>query len=77
MNTHAVHGLLSVLLKTDLDLARGDEAAIEATNAKFSAITTMAQAEAYAAEVVTKASAAEANRAKRPPLRSTVGAPPH
>ena len=65
-----VHGLLAVLHKTDLDLARGDESEIAAINAKFSAITTQAHAEAYATEVVTKAKAAEANRAVRPAPRT-------
>ena len=67
-----VHGLLSVLLKTDLELARGDDAEVAAINTKFSSIATQADAEAYAAEVLMKAKAAEANRATRPAPRAGV-----
>ena len=67
-----VHGLLSILLKTDLELARGDEAEISAINTKFSSIATDGDAEAYAAEVLTKAKAAAANRATRPAPRTVV-----
>jgi phospholipase C len=65
-----VHGLLGVLLKTDLELARGDEAETQAIRAKFSSIATQADAEAYAAQVITKAKAAEANRSARPNPRT-------
>lgn len=67
-----VRGLLAVLLKTDLELARGDEDETRAIHARFAAIETRADAEAYAAEVVTRATAAQANRAKRPPQRNSV-----
>jgi phospholipase C len=67
-----VHGLLSILLKTDLELARGDDAEVSAINTKFANIATQADAKAYAAEVLGKVKAAEANRATRPAPRAFV-----
>jgi phospholipase C len=64
-----VHAFLRVLLKTDLELTRGDEAEVSAIKAKFLAIATQADAEAYAAEVILKSKAAQANRATSPPPR--------
>jgi phospholipase C len=67
-----VHGLLYILLKTDLELARGDDAEVSAINTRFANVATQADAEAYAMEVLAKVKAAEANRASRPAPRGFV-----
>jgi phospholipase C len=68
-----VQGSLGVLLKTDLELSRGDPTETAAIMDRFSNIKTRADAQAYAQEVVAKAKAAQANRASKPPLPSRVG----
>ena len=68
-----VQGSLGVLLKTDLELSRGDPTETAAIMDRFSNIKTRADAQAYAQEVVAKAKAAQANRARKPPLPSRVG----
>jgi len=67
-----VHGLLAVLHKTDLELARGDADEIAASRARFSSIATHGDADAYASEVILKAKAAQANRAMAPARRASV-----
>jgi|GEM_PF-301342 len=53
-------GFVNILAKTDIELARGDEAEIDAINARVAAITTIGEAEAYGREVIAKANAAQA-----------------
>ncbi|WP_200952266.1 alkaline phosphatase family protein [Caulobacter sp. Root655] len=65
--TGNTQGFLQVLAKTDVELARGDPAEVEAIKARLAGITTAAQAEAYAREVVTKANLARATRAPTAP----------
>jgi phospholipase C len=64
-----VHAFLRVLLKTDLELTRGDDEEVSAIKERFLGIATQADAEAYAAEVLLKSKAAQANRATTPPPR--------
>jgi phospholipase C len=71
-----VHAFLRVLLKTDLELTRGDEAEVGAIKTKFSAIATQADAEAYATEVILKSKAAQVNRATSPPKLSSTQTSP-
>jgi phospholipase C len=66
-------GALGVILKTDLELARGDPAEEAAIRQRFASIKTEGDAQAYADEVRTKVTAAQANRAAKPPLPSRVG----
>ncbi len=68
-----VNGVLGVLLKTDLELARGDPAEEAAIRERFASVKTVGDAQAYADEVRTKVTAAQANRAAKPPLPSRVG----
>jgi phospholipase C len=68
-----VTGFLDVLLKTDLELARGDAAEEAAINQRFGAIKTLSDAEAYADEVRGKARAARALSAQKPAPPSRVG----
>ena len=70
--TGNVHGLLATLLKTDLDLARGDAAEIAAIQTAFAGVSTQADAVTYAEGVIAKARAAEANRAMPPVPRAAV-----
>ena len=60
-------GFLQILVKTDIALTRGDPAETAAIKARVEAITTVSQAEAYANEVIAKATAARAARAPVPP----------
>ncbi len=68
---------VAVLAKTDLELARGDEAEMQAIAARVSQITTGAQADAYAREVLLKAHVAQVNQnaTPGPHLRGRVDAP--
>jgi phospholipase C len=68
-----VHGSLGILLKTDLELSRGDPTETAAIMDRFNGIKTRADAQAYAQDVVAKAKTAQANRAAKPPLPSRVG----
>ena len=68
-----VHGSLGVLLKTDLELSRGDPTETAAIMDRFNGIKTRADAQAYAKDVVAKAKTAQANRAAKLPLPSRVG----
>jgi phospholipase C len=61
-----VHGFLQILLNADLELSRGDPAETAAILSRFRSIKTRGDAQQYAEEVVTKATAAQANRAARP-----------
>jgi phospholipase C len=75
-----VNGVLNILLKTDLVLSRGDPVEDTAIRRRFDSIKTVADAQAYADEVRTKITAAQANLAVKPALPSRVtpisGAPP-
>lgn len=53
-------GLLQILMKTDIDLTRGDPDEIAAIKARVAAIKTIGQAEAYALDVAAKANLARA-----------------
>lgn len=53
-------GFLQVLAKTDIELTRGDPAAIQAIKDRVAAIRTVGEAEAYALEVTTRAELAQA-----------------
>jgi phospholipase C len=68
-----VNGVLGVLLKTDLELARGDPAEEAAIRERFASVKTVGDAQAYADEVRTKVTVAQANRTAKPPLPSRVG----
>ena len=63
-----MHGFLAIMLKTDLELARGDEAETAAIQDKFKQITTRGDAQTYAEEVLSKAKVAQANRTTAPAL---------
>jgi phospholipase C len=63
-------GFLQILVKTDIELTRGDPAEIAAIQAKVAAIKTVGEAEAYAREVTAKANLA------RSALDGATAAPP-
>jgi phospholipase C len=71
-NEGNVHGFLAIMLKTDIELAHGDAAAIQAMQERVRNITTRVEAEAYANEVYAKVQAARLVRADAP----SVGAEP-
>jgi phospholipase C len=60
-------GFLQILVKTDVALTRGDPAETAAIKDRVDAITTVSQAEAYASEVIAKATVARAARAPAAP----------
>lgn len=70
-------GFLQILVKTDIELTRGDPDEIAAIQAKVAAIRTVGEAEAYAREVTAKANMARAALdgalAAPPPTRSAGG----
>jgi phospholipase C len=57
-----VHGFLAIMLKTDIELAHGDAAAIQAMQERVRNITTRVEAETYANEVYAKVQAAKLGR---------------
>lgn len=67
-------GFIQVLAKTDVELARGDPAAIQAIKDRVASLTTAAEADAYAREVATRAELARATReaATAPPPPNTL-----
>jgi phospholipase C len=70
-------GFLQILVKTDIELTRGDPDEIAAIQAKVAAIRTVGEAEAYAREVTAKANMARAaldGALATPPPTRPVGA---
>ena len=69
-----MQGFLQVLAKTDMELARGDPAAVQAIKDRVAAIDTVGEADAYAQDVTTRAQLARAARdaASHPPPPSGV-----
>jgi hypothetical protein len=67
-----INGVLNILLKTDLELSRGDPVEDSAIRQRFDSIKTVADAQAYADAVRTKVTAAQANLAVKPALPSRV-----
>jgi phospholipase C len=63
-----IHGFLAIMLKTDIELAHGDAADIQAMQERVRGITTRVQAEAYAHEVYAKVQAAKLGLADPPPV---------
>ncbi|MGC1305572.1 MAG: alkaline phosphatase family protein [Caulobacteraceae bacterium] len=60
--TGNAQGLLQILAKTDMDLARGDPEEAAEIQDRVAAIKTQGEAEAYAREVITRANLARATR---------------